>query len=99
MYVVPFISSLFFVVFLLCIPLFVIVHPSLLCLFVLVVGFLKEGTFAGIGPAWPGTLAPERQVQGVWGAGSPPGNIDITSYGLTRRLKETPPEKKYIFSG
>ena len=35
------------------------------------------GTFATMGPAWPGTLAPERQVQGVWGAGSPPGNITL----------------------
>ena len=26
-------------------------------------------------------------------------NVDITSYGLTRRLKESPPEKKYICSG
>ena len=57
------------------------------------------GTFATMGPAWPGTLAPERQVQEGWGAGSPPGNIDITSYGLTRRLKESPPEKQYLFVG
>ena len=38
--------------------------------FFLVVG-AKEGSFARMGPAWPGTLAPERQVQGVWGTGSP----------------------------
>ena len=36
------------------------------------------GTFATMGPAWPGTLAPERQVQGTLGE-APPGNVDITS--------------------
>ncbi len=33
----------------------------------------QNGTSARMGPARNGTLAPERQVQGVWGAGSPPG--------------------------
>ena len=67
LYVFSFLSLLF------------IVHPSFLCLFFLVVG-AKEGSFARMGPAWPGTLAPERQVQGVWGAGSPPGNVEYDKF-------------------
>ena len=55
--------------------LFFIVYPSVLCLFFLVVG-AKDRTFATMGLAWHGTLAPERQVQGDWGAGSPPGNVE-----------------------
>ena len=52
-----------------------------------------------MGPAWPGTLAPERQVQGVWGAGSPPWNVDITSYGLTRRLNKSGFKKNTFVRG
>ncbi len=61
MFVYPFMSSLFALSF-----------------FSLLFSFLcaLPGTFATMGPAWPGTLAPERQVQGVWGAGSPPGNVE-----------------------
>ena len=62
-------SSLFFVFCFHCVSLAFFVS------FVLVVG-AKEGNFARMGPAWPGALAPERQVQGVWGAGSPPGNVE-----------------------
>ena len=47
MYVVPCMSSLFFIFF------------SLIC--------ALEGTFATMGPALHGTLAPEHQVQVVWG--------------------------------
>ena len=47
-----------------------------------------EGTFATMGPALHGTLAPERQVQGVWGAGSPPGNVKYV-YCYTIFLQNT----------
>ena len=62
-----------------CGSIYVVSFDSLFALsfFSLLFSFLcaLPGTFATMGPAWPGTLAPERQVQGVWGAGSPPGNI------------------------
>ena len=48
----------------------------LIVFFIVGLTFL-EGSFATMGPAWHGSLAPERQVQGVWGAGSPPGNVGL----------------------
>ena len=40
-------------------------------------------TLGASSPTDPLDLAPECQVQ-VWGARSPPRNVDITSYGLMR---------------